>query len=87
MIVAYACIRTSIIYKCSKFVFCARNARNVKSQQASSLDGNVIAVDMTYPLFNIEIYYGSPNDLLVNYGGNRSLNIQSRLKYERRNLD
>ena len=33
MIVAYACIRTSIMYKCSEFVFCARNARNVKSQQ------------------------------------------------------
>ena len=33
MIVAYACIRTSIMYKCSKFMFCARNARNVKSQQ------------------------------------------------------
>ena len=33
MIVAYACIRTSIMYKCSKFVFCARNAQNVESQQ------------------------------------------------------
>ena len=35
MIVAHACIRTSIMYKCSKFVFYARNARNarnVKSQ-------------------------------------------------------
>ena len=34
MIVAYACIRTSIMYKCSKFVFCARN---VKSQQKQNM--------------------------------------------------
>ena len=36
MIVAYACIRTSIMYKCSKFVFCAWNAQNVKSQQSAT---------------------------------------------------
>ena len=33
MIVAFACVRTSIMYKCSKFGISARNARNDKSQQ------------------------------------------------------
>ena len=41
MIVAYACIRTLIMYKCSKFVFCARNARNVKSQQLHYFHSNL----------------------------------------------
>ena len=35
MLVAFACVRTSIMYKCSKFGISARNARNVKSQQTS----------------------------------------------------
>ena len=32
MLVAFACVRTSIMYKCFKFGISARNARNVKSQ-------------------------------------------------------
>ena len=32
MIVAFACIRTSIMYKCSKFGVSLESARNVKSQ-------------------------------------------------------
>ena len=32
MLVAFACVRTSIMYKCSKFRISARNAQNVKSQ-------------------------------------------------------
>ena len=33
MIVAFACVRTSIMYKCSKFGICSKSARNVKAQQ------------------------------------------------------
>ena len=39
MLVAFACVRTSIMYKCFKFGISSRNARNVKSQQRECVQG------------------------------------------------
>ena len=61
MHVAFACVRTSIVYKCSKFAISARNARNVKSQQLPSnqfrdLLLNHVATRMTVVLQTIIFY-------------------------------
>ena len=37
MTVAFACIRTPFMYKCSKIGICLESAQNVKSQQYSSI--------------------------------------------------